>query len=323
MTKAGAPQTLTEPTKTLSVAVVICAYLEERLSEIVAAVESAFSQTHPATDVIVVVDHNPALFERVRSLFPQATVLENAGAQGLSGARTTGIGAARTDIVAFLDDDAVAEPTWLEAFVDVYSSPDVIAVGGLTLPLWECDRPAWLPREFDWVLGCAFLGMPTERSEVRNIFGGNGSYRRAVFDDVGGFNDELGRTASTLLSCEETEMCIRIRQRHPESRLMFDDKAVIHHRVKAPRVRFSYFRARCYAEGLSKARVSRLAGADKGLSTERQYSLRTLPRGVLRGLRDGFKGDLGGFGRAAAIVMGWSITATGFAVGLMGARRDR
>ena len=84
------------------------------------------------------------------------------------------------------------------------------------------------------------------------------------------------------------------------------------------RVRASagYFRARCFAEGRSKAIVARLAGADQALSTERTYVTRTLPRAVGRGLTGLVHGEPAGAARAAAVVFGLFTTAAGYALEL-------
>ena len=99
---------------------------------------------------------------------------------------------ARGDIVAFLDDDAVADANWLKFFMDSYSDPAVAGVGGLTLPSWGTAQPSWFPTEFYWVVGCSYVGMPTSPAPVRNLFGGNASFRREIFDTVGGFTGVAG-----------------------------------------------------------------------------------------------------------------------------------
>ena len=97
--------------------------------------------------------------------------------------------------------------------------------------------------------------------------------------------------------------------------MLFDERAMIRHLVPAARTRFSYFRSRCYAEGLSKALVTASVGTADGLSAERRYTTRTLPSGVARGLADAARGDLSGLGRAGAIVAGLGATAAGYASG--------
>lgn len=297
----------------LTVSVVICAHLEERLADTLAAVKSVRGQSLAAHEIIVVVDHNPALHRRLASELPDLTVVENQEARGLSGGKNTGISMASGDIVAFLDDDAVADASWLKFFVDSYSDPAVVAVGGLTLPSWATGRPSWFPAEFDWTVGCTYVGMPTSRAPVRNVFGGNASFRREVFGKIGGFRSGIGRSVSKRpLGCEETELCIRLRQRLPGSVQMFDNRAVIWHKVPATRSRFSYFLSRCYAEGLSKAVVTRTVGVRDGLSAERSYSSKTLPAGVARGIAAAARGELAGLGRSAAIVAGLGAAGAGY-----------
>ncbi|MDX3240769.1 glycosyltransferase family 2 protein [Streptomyces sp. ME18-1-4] len=311
---------------TIDVSVVICVYTEDRWEDILAAVASVRAQTHPAVETLLVVDHNPTLLDRLRSEYKETDevrVLPNAGPRGLSAGRNTGIAASHGEVVAFLDDDAVAERDWLRRFADPYSDPRVLAVGGRAVPVWSSGRrPDWFPEEFDWVVGCSYLGLPPGRVRVRNILGGNASFRRSAFECVGGFATGIGRDGSKRpMGGEETDLCIRLSRARPDAILLMDDRAVIHHRVPEGRERFGYFRTRTYAEGLSKALVARSVGVDKGLETERRYATRVLPAGVVRGLRDLLLARPGGARRAGAIVAGVLHAAGGYLVGSMRARR--
>lgn len=311
-----------------TISVVICVYTEKRWADILAAEASVRAQTLPAHQTLLVVDHNPALLRRLAAHYADSpagsvTVLANAGPQGLSAGRNTGIAAASSTLVAFLDDDAVAERDWLRHFVAAFEGPRVMAVGGRTVPAWASGRrPAWFPCEFDWVVGGSYRGQPEGRALVRNVLGGNAAFRRAVFDQVGGFAVGIGRdNGSRPLGCEETELCIRLRHTLPEALVLLDDRAVIHHKVPADRERFHYFSSRCHAEGLSKALVSRSVGATAGLRTERRYVTRVLPAGVLHAMRDALHGRKGAAGRVGAIVAGTSTAAAGYALGSLRAWR--
>ncbi|MFJ3305798.1 glycosyltransferase [Streptomyces sp. NPDC086549] len=308
------------------ISVVICVYTEDRWEDILAAVSSVRTQSRPALETLLVVDHNRALLERLTREYKEADevrVLANAGPRGLSAGRNTGIAASRGEVIAFLDDDAVAERDWLRRFAEGYADPRVMAVGGRTMPIWASGRrPDWFPEEFDWVVGCTYKGLPPGRVRVRNVLGGNASFRRTAFDAAGGFATGIGRDGDKRpLGCEETELCIRLTRARPDAVLLIDDRAVIHHRVPEAREHFGYFRTRAYAEGLSKALVARSVGADKGLESERRYTTRVLPAGVARGLRDALLARPGGAGRAGAIVAGVLTAAGGYVVGSVRARR--
>jgi glucosyl-dolichyl phosphate glucuronosyltransferase len=309
----------------MDISVVICVYTEDRWDDIRAAVQSVRSQRRQPYELILVVDYNPDLHLRLKREYADAIVVENTHARGLSGGKNTGVATASGDVVAFLDDDAVAEAEWLAAFEEAMSeetggTPAVVGVGGLTKPMWDTgDRPRWFPEEFDWTIGCTYRGLPAERKQIRNVMGGNAAFRREVVGEVGGFHSGIGRSVqgrkSRPLGCEETEFCIRLSQRRPGSIMMFEPRAVIGHRVPASRATFGYFRSRCYAEGLSKALVAQSVGAGDGLSSERAHALKTLPAGVLRGVGDALRGDLAGLARAGAIVVGLAWTTWGYAVG--------
>jgi GT2 family glycosyltransferase len=230
---------------------------------------------------------------------------------------------ARGDVVAFLDDDAEADADWLKHLGEGFDDEFVLGVGGAIEPAWETSRPVWFPAEFDWVVGCTYRGMPEFAGPVRNLIGANMSFRRSIFDAVGGFNEHVGRVGTLPLGCEETELCIRAGARWPGRAFLYQPQAVVRHKVPRERARWSYFRARCYGEGLSKAAVARLAGRALGLESEREYVRRALPRGVFEGLRDGFGRDRAGLRRAGAIAVGLATTGMGYARGRLAPPQPR
>ena len=194
----------------------------------------------------------------------------------------------------------------------------MLGVGGAVQPQWDGGRPVWFPPEFDWVVGCTYIGMPMSVGVVRNVIGANMIVRRSLFEEFGGFRDGIGRVGTTPLGDEETEFCIRVQQHCPDGKWLHEPHARVTHYVPRKRARWSYFLRRCYGEGLSKACMVRFVGPGDGLASERSYTLQTLPRAVVRGLRDGFiRRDLSGFARAIAVLMGLTVTVTGYVVGLL------
>lgn len=307
----------------LRASVVICAYTQVRWSQLERAVESVHAQTCPAAELIVVVDHNPALLEQARVAL-RARVVPNRQVRGLSGARNTGLALAEGDVVVFLDDDAYAETDWLERLLAPYDDPSVVVVGGQVIAAFDDRRPAFLPPEFDWVVGCSYRGLPAETADVRNVIGASMSVRRSVFATAGGFEVSLGRIGDRPLGCEETEFCIRAAAATPGGRVVHEPAARVHHQVPSSRAGWRYFRSRCWAEGLSKAAVARLAGSSRGLSSERTYVTRTLPVGILDGLHETLRtGRASGVLRAGAIIVGVGITTAGYLVASFSLRRTK
>ncbi len=281
-----------EPRQNIRASVVVCVYTENRLSLIRAALDSIACQTTPPCQVIVVADHNPDLFDRLAAEYPDLEVIPNIFEKGLSGARNTGIQHAVGDVVAFLDDDARAQPQWLETLLVSYDDVSVLGVGGLVVADWSPPgMPAWLPEEFLWVVGCSYRGQPEVKAEVRNPIGANMSFRRSAFDQAGLFDSSVGRTISSSrpLGCEETEFSIRLCRLSPGAQIIYEPQAVVYHHVDPTRATWRYFLDRCHAEGCSKARVSRLSGASAALSSERNYITQTIVRAVRRELSGLFR----------------------------------
>jgi GT2 family glycosyltransferase len=307
-----------------AVSVVVCAYTEARWTELCAAVESLRLQTAPPDEVVVVVDHNPGLLTRARTELRDALVVANREPRGLSGARNSGSAAARGSLIAFLDDDAVADRPWLAHLAACFDDANVIGVGGAVEAQWESPRPGWFPAEFDWVVGCSYVGMPERRAAVRNPIGASMAFRRVVFEGVGGFRSGIGRVGTRPVGCEETELSLRALRRWPQARIVYEPRARVSHRVAPERATWRYFFGRCYAEGRSKALVARVAGSQAGLSAEWGYAFRTLPLGFARSLRAAIVSrDTQAAARAAVLVGALVVTTCGYAVGIVRARATR
>ena len=303
-----------------TISVLICAYTLERLEVIAEAIESIRSQTVAAHEIVLVIDHSPELEAVCKERWPEIAVVPNREQQGLSGARNTGVAECSGEVVAFLDDDAVAAPDWLQRLGDAYADPRVMGAGGAIHPAWAEGKPSWFPAEFDWVVGCTHSGMPQERSPVRNLVGANMSFRREALAEVGGFRHELGRIGTIPAGCEETDLCIRVGERWPEGQILYDPAASVDHHVPAARGKLSYFTSRCRGEGQSKAILSGLVGSQSGLEAERAYVRRTLPLGFLRGLGETLRGRPNGAARSAMLVVGLLTTTRGY-LGASGERR--
>jgi glycosyltransferase involved in cell wall biosynthesis len=254
----------------MDVSVVICTYALDLFDHLVEAVESVRDGTYENVEVVVVVDGNDELCERVRAKYGEATdvvVHCNDENLGLSASRNNGIDRASGDVVAFMDDDAVADPEWVSRLVSVYRERDAIAVGGPMEPAWVDGRPKLLPEEFYYLVGVTHDGFAEAGEEVRNTYGSNISFRRAVLEDLGGFDSEMGRQGDANLQSEESELGARMRAEYGQG-VVYNPDAVVTHKVFGYRTEKGWLARRAFWQGYSKRAMATLAPAATGEETE-------------------------------------------------------
>ncbi len=281
---------------------------------LVRSVASVSDQSRAPLEVIVCVDHNDALLERCRLEWaPQGNgtrvpvvVTANKYEGRLGSARNSAVEVAGGDIVAFLDDDAWADPDWLARLVVPYGDASVVAVGGAPVPEFEAARPSWFPPEFDWVFGCAYSGLPEEQGPVPRLIGANMSVRRSALAEIGGFHSD---------NHDDMDMCHRLKHLRPADEIIYEPAAQVHHFVPAVRTTWWYFWRRCFFVNRGKVEAFRQMEGAANRSADVGFVARSLSRGVSRGLRQAARGDAWGAARAASIVAGVVLAGGGHVAG--------
>jgi glycosyltransferase involved in cell wall biosynthesis len=232
------------------------------------SVESLFAQVGGAPREILVIDSGSTddTEQHIHALArtaPTPLRYVRAGEQGASAARNAGLAASRGEIVAFIDDDEIADAGWLAALAETYRDhPDAWCVGGkIVLALPEAV-PSWFSRSSRYLTGCLGgldLGDGTLRREYPDdVWGGNFSVRREAFDRIGGFDTDLGPRGARHLSCEETDLCWRIQA--AGGAVYYCGRAVVTHVVPEVRLTRRAFREQEYWHGRSKWLLDRKSG---------------------------------------------------------------
>jgi GT2 family glycosyltransferase len=309
------------PVSVPSADVVICTYTQERWDLLERAVASVQAQTVAPRKILLCVDHDDALLARCLNRWgpeagvagPPVEVFANRFAGRLGSARNTAVERTTAEVIAFLDDDAEADPTWLETLLQVYVETDAVAVGGAPRPNQQVPRPGWFPHEFDWVFGCHYTGLPEVRQPVRHLIGASMSVRAEALRAVGGFHSDKH---------DDMDLSHRIAAAHGASAVVYEPKSVIYHFVHPERLTWNYFWRRCYTINRGKVRAFADMGEAGNIRAELEFAAQmasSVGRKLLRGLR----GDTDAVQQAAAIVAGLAAAAAGHLRGKVDLRTGR
>lgn len=182
---------------------------------------------------------------------------------GLSVARNTGANAASGEILAYLDDDAIASVGWLQALYTAYQqNPQLAIAGGKVTLLYPegVQPPRWLSTGLAENLGAYDLG--DEFVNIQNPGltprGLNYSIRRSFLEQIGGFDPKLGRVGKNLLSNEELQMTELAIQNGWQ--VAYIPTALVAHNVAPERLHRSWFLSRGWWQGISECYREQLAG---------------------------------------------------------------
>lgn len=266
----------------MKISVIVCTY--NRCEYLRKALQSLMMQDFPASDYeVLVVDNNSKDRTRdVVSEFPRVRYLLEEKV-GLSHARNLGIAESHGDIIAFIDDDARAEKTWLARLTQVYrEEKDAGCVGGRVMLEWIAGKPLWWHPDLDEVFnGINYSERRIALTHPRYPYGTNISYKADLFIKVGLFGTDLGRIGSKLLAGEETELCLRIEK--TGYKIFYEPSAVVYHRVEPGKLTKSYIRKRAIWHGRSHALIE-LKHFGKGYVTKKSYGhFKSLIRWVMSG----------------------------------------
>jgi len=261
---------------TSTISVIIPTYRYDNFPNLQAAVWSLKAQTPVVPEIVVVVGGDIHLYTQAK-LLPADTVLLDPLNHGACRARNMGAGAAHGEVVAFLDDDEVADPSWCAELMKVYDAVPAAGVGGKNLPLWECEPPDHLPEEMWWLVGATHKGFAPDNgvNVVRNTFAGNISFKRDLFLRIGGFREDIGFSNGKQIQGEEPEVCDRA---CAASGLLFwyNPLAIIRNRVPDDKARMWVLVRRAFWQGYTKRMLEQNGHS---LKTEGDY-LSTVRSGI-------------------------------------------
>lgn len=259
--------------------VIVCT--RNRSKQLITACEAILAIDYPR-DLwqLLIIDNNStddslAVARAIAERYPGQVRAHVEKELGLSAARNAAIDLAEGEILAFIDDDAFPEPQWLRGLVDALAGDGALAAGGPVEPIFSAELPPWLEDRYLPYLTVWDLG--PEILELRyNEYprGANMAFRREAFERFGTFSHHLGRRGASLLSCEETELCLRIER--GGGKVIYTPEARVGHQIDAGRITESWLLGRFGAQGRSEAIVDwqhgGLAGLRRGWQRFRRHA---------------------------------------------------
>ena len=270
------------------ISAIICTH--NRDNYLGAAIDSLLAQDFPGSFEVVVVDNaskdNTREVVEARLPNPKLEYVYEP-ITGLSVARNTGAKTASAEILAYLDDDAVASSQWLRVLYEAYQSNNKLAIaGGKVTLIWpeDINPPKWLSVELSGNLGYYDLGNSVVYIDQPGLTprGLNYSIRRIFLEQIGGFDINLGRVGKKLLSNEElytTELALK-----QGWLVAYLPEALVAHNVAPERVKPSWFIERGWWQGVSECYREQLAGK-AGLSQLSRGGERII-RGIYKSLKN-------------------------------------
>lgn len=236
------------------ISAVVCTY--NRCNRLEGAISGLENQCYPKELYeIIVVDNastdatrDEVLHLQSRMTVPLRYILEEKA--GVSYARNAAVKVASGEIIAFIDDDAIATPEWLIRIANEFKDPDVVCVSGRIDLIWEVPRPSWLPLEFEGYLGSNFYFGNCRREIAGDEapFEGNLAVLRQALLQVGGFSPDFGPRGDEMIMLEGAILARKLRNL---GKVIYSPFPVVGHLVPAEKVQKAYFLRRSYLQGWS------------------------------------------------------------------------
>ena len=266
----------------MRVSVVVPTYSLDRYSDFCECVDALLAQTYDDVEIVVIVDGNKAVYERVCEDYgDEESVVSYLSHEDVGPLSRANMGAIQSsgEIVALTDDDAVPAADWVDQLVDTYERHDALAVGGKMTADWVVGKADYIPEEFYFLIGVTHRGFPTEECEVRNTFGANLSFKRDAFLKLGGIKQ--GGIDPSSVQGRETEFCSRLRRTYGTG-VIYTPDAVVGHKIYQYRTEPKWLIERAFWQGYSKRAMEKLVpnSSDEESEQLRRLLLRYIPRRV-------------------------------------------
>jgi len=235
-----------EDSKELKISVIICSY--NRANYIIDAVDSLYNQT-VSKDLyeVIVVDNNSVdntkelCLQYIPSHIGYNIYYFEEKQQGASFARNTGVKHSKAQLIAFMDDDAIADKDFIENILRFFEThPDADGLGGRIIPKYIPGEPKWMSYYVSSLVGnFDYSDKVEEFKQGKYPLESNMIVKKKDFLEVGGFNTNLPGVVGTLrIGGEGKEFFYKLQDRG--KKIYYDPSVRVQHVVEVNKLTREY-----------------------------------------------------------------------------------
>lgn len=256
------------------ICVIICTF--NRCNYLPKLIESLKTQTLPRElfEILIIDNNSTDDTRKVVNTFQESTpnlryVFEPR--QGLSIARNRGLRETESPLVVYIDDDAYAEPQWLDSFIESFGKDNKIVCAGGPVELdWQGERPAWIPDRYESLFTSVNHGTEERYLTPNNyLVGANIGFRRNWLTEQGGFPENLGRKGYCLISGEEALLYKKVFE--SGNKVLYSPTAKVWHNVTSERKTKRWFFRRLFWDGATQPILDSGVGQEKSVYLKGAY----------------------------------------------------
>jgi glycosyltransferase involved in cell wall biosynthesis len=213
----------------------------------------AIQQNVIATILMLDQQDNPEIVVLCKTLTNESITFDyhTIEAKSLSFARNEAIRLCQTDVLLYIDTDAIAAANWAEQLAQTLTQSGVGIAGGKIVPKWH-KSPSFIQKSRVVLDQYSMLDLGEDNIEVPKVVGASFGLNKKHLGDVAIFDENLGRRDGKLYSGEESKLCSDALK--AGFKIMYVGSSVVQHQVLPERVKISWIATRMFYQGIASAK---------------------------------------------------------------------
>lgn len=257
----------------MKLSVVIPTHKNIYLREVLESLTNNYGYDPTITEIIIV--ENPEITLKTLNLAAEFGCQLISSELGANRARNAGIKASTGEIVALIDDDCVPDRSWMNSVISSHEIyPHVGVIGGCMKLVFRCTKPRWLEGAFMSALASIDKGTTViDYSDTVDPYGsmivsGNISFKRYIYDQTPGFDEEVGYIGKDSFMAYDEISFINECMKYGYPRRLYIGSTIVYHYIPEYRTTIDYFIKKHYGDGYHFMKVATRDKQNEGKTLE-------------------------------------------------------